>query len=63
MLAAEGLIEALVSEENSAETREDYNDDKDFGKVLDWYSSGSTVNRGLMLTYSDGTQRAFSFDD
>ncbi len=61
MLAVEALIKALAEEDRTASFT-DSNDDRDFGKVLDFYSSGETKTQGHTLRYSDGTERIFSFD-
>lgn len=62
MLAANGLLESLL-EENNIENYTDCNDDHDFGKVLDFYSSNNLKSNGYMLRYSDGQEKSFSFDN
>lgn len=61
MLAADGLLESLLKEDNT-ENYTNCNDDHDFGKVLAFYSSGDTKTQGHKLRYSDGQEKVFSFD-
>jgi len=61
MLAAKGLLESLSMKEE-AENYKDCNDDHDFGKVLDFYGSSGIKTAGHKLRYSDGQEKAFSFD-
>lgn len=62
MLAANGLMEALLRSDSTDEYK-DSNDDYDFGRVLEF--CGATAegkkNSGRMIRYSDGEERAFSF--
>lgn len=62
MLAADGLLESLF-EKDTMENYTDCNDDHDFGKVLDFYSSDDKKTYGYKLRYSDGQEKSFSFDD
>ena len=61
MLAADGLLESLL-EEDATENYTNCNDDHDFGKILDFYSSGDHKTHGYKLRYSDGQEKVFSFD-
>lgn len=54
MLAAKDLLESIL-EEDVLETHEDFNDDYDFGKVLDLIKDDEPSNREVMC--ADGIKR------
>lgn len=60
MLASEGLLKYL-SGEDKPEDYKDYNNDHDFGKVLQYCSDDIVHDRKLRC--SDGIERNFSFDN
>lgn len=61
MLQAKKLLDALAEKDTS--NVYDQNSDFDFGEVLKFCSSGQQKTQGYKLRYSDGHERAFSFDD
>lgn len=61
MLAADGLLESLSKDVNT-EVFKDNNGDHDLGDVLQFFSSGIPKTHGNTLRYSDGQEKAFSFD-
>ncbi|MCM1262559.1 MAG: hypothetical protein NC313_07525 [Butyrivibrio sp.] len=60
MLATEGL-QKFLSGEDKPKDYKDYNNDHDFGKVLQYCGDGVVHNRELLC--SDGQKRFFSFDN
>ena len=61
MLQAKKLLDALAEKDTSDVY--DQNNDFDFGEVLKFCSSGQQKTQGYKLRYSDGSEKAFSFDD
>ncbi|MCM1282508.1 MAG: hypothetical protein NC180_05470 [Muribaculaceae bacterium] len=62
MLAAEGLLKALSADESYGDACKNYNNDTDFGSVLDFYGEESSMHGG-MIRYSDGTEKEFTFNN
>lgn len=60
MLATEGMMKSLLGEDMSKDYK-DYNNDHDFGKVLQYCNESDVPNRKLRCP--DGQERCFSFDN
>lgn len=60
MLATEGMRRALSGEDKPKDYK-NYNNDHDFGKVLQY--GGVDVIQNRTLRCSDGQERNFSFDN
>lgn len=59
MLAAENMLQSLMTEEKK--NHKNSNDDRDFGKVLEFCGSDSVSEH--KIRYSDGEEKFFSFDN